>query len=256
MDVERLDDIVFCLRRIDDMRHLGIISGTISIDQNLLHRQEKRIVETAFGKALVFFTEKFIYVPRHGHPGEAHILPHMVNHRANLKALKELGAEEVIGINSTGSLHKNLKPGTIVIPDDFIAISGTPTTAAGKALHITPMLNAGIRARLIAAALDCGTDVTREGIYWQTTGPRLETKAEIRMMALYAHIVGMTMASEAVVACELGLPYASICSIDNYCHGISEKPVEMQEIAEGARKNRDAVFSIIERYIETMKIQA
>jgi len=236
------------------MRHLGIISGTISIDQNHLYGQEKRVVETAFGKALVFFTEKFFYVPRHGHPGKAHILPHVLNHRANLKALKELGAKEVIGISSTGSLHKNLKPGTIVIPDDFIAISGTPTTAAGKALHITPVLNDGIRTRLIAAALDCGTDVIKEGIYWQTKGPRLETKAEIRMMALYAHIVGMTMASEAVVACELNLPYASICSIDNYCHGISEKPIKMREITEGARKHRDAVFRIIEKYIEAMKI--
>jgi len=236
------------------MKRLGIISGTIFLYEKLQHRYEKQIVETAFGKALVLITEKFIYVPRHGHPGRAHILPHMINNQANLKALKELGAMEVIGVNSTGSLHKNLKPGTIVIPDDFIAISATPTTAAGKALHITPVLNEGIRARLVAAALDCGTDLVKEGIYWQTTGPRLETKAEIRMMSLYADIVGMTMASEAVVACELNLPYASICSIDNYCNGISEKPIKMQEITEGAKKNRDTLFRIIEKYIEAMKI--
>jgi len=235
------------------MQSLGIISGTAFLDEKKFEIGEEKVVETEFGKALVLLTEKFIYLPRHGNSRDTHILPHMINNQANLKALKDLGVKEVIGINSTGSLKKTLKPGTLVIPGDFIAISETPTTVTRKALHITPTLDEEVRRKIIDSANDCKIDVIKEGVYWQTTGPRLETKAEIRMMAGYADIVGMTMASEAVVACELDLPYATICSIDNYCHGIVDKPLTMQEITEGAKRNIDTILKIIAEYIEMMK---
>jgi 5'-methylthioadenosine phosphorylase len=83
-------------------------------------------------------------------------------------------------------------------------------------------------------------------------GPRLETKAEIRMMANYADIVGMTMANEAVIALEMGLPYASACSIDNYGNGLVEKPLSMEEIITGTRKNADMMMRLLERYVEGM----
>ena len=57
-----------------------------------------------------------------------------------------------------------------------------------------------------------------------------ETKAEIAMMSRYVDLVGMTMGSEAVIAQELGLAYASICSVDNYAHGLGEKALTMDEI--------------------------
>lgn len=229
------------------MQSLGIISGTIFLDEKKIEIVEKKVMETEFGKALVLISDNFIYIPRHGNSRDSHILPHMINNQANLKALKDLGVKEVIGINSAGSLRKTLKPGMLVIPDDFIAISGTPTTVTRKALHITPALDEEVRRKIIDSANDCKIDVIKEGVYWQTTGPRLETKAEIRMMAGYADIVGMTMASEAVVACELDLPYATICSIDNYCHGIVDKPLTMREITEGAKRNTDTILKIIEK---------
>jgi len=82
------------------------------------------------------------------------------------------------------------------------------------------------------------------GIYIQTQGPRLETKAEIDMLKRFGDVVGMTMASEVTLCLEYGIPYASICSIDNYCHGIAKVPLTMEEIQENVRKNL--------QYIETM----
>jgi len=231
------------------MQNLGIISGTVFLGDRHLDNGKKEVVETEFGTAVVIRTDRFLYIQRHGAADGTHIPPHLINNQANLRALQELGADVVIGINSTGSLHTRLKPGTLIIPDDFIALSGTPTTVTDRAFHIIPALSDEIRQGLIAAAVQCGTDVVREGIYWQTTGPRLETKAEIRMMARHADIVGMTMASEAVVACELGVPYAAICSVDNYCHGIVKKPLTIDEIIEGARRNADIIYTIITGYM-------
>jgi purine nucleoside phosphorylase len=91
------------------------------------------------------------------------------------------------------------------------------------------------------------------GVYIQTTGPRLETKAEIEMLKAFGDVVGMTMASEATLAKELGLPYASICSIDNFCHGITETPLKEQEILSSARQNVDAIKRVINALLEDLK---
>jgi 5'-methylthioadenosine phosphorylase len=70
------------------------------------------------------------------------------------------------------------------------------------------------------------------------------------MMANYADIVGMTMASEAVIAQELGLAYASACSIDNYGNGLLEIPLSMEAIIAGARKNADLMIRLLESYLK------
>jgi 5'-methylthioadenosine phosphorylase len=233
------------------MEPLGVISGIILLQRKgIFDKLEEREIETAFGKAIVFLSDTVAFIPRHGKDPERHILPHMINHQANLKALKDLGIKEVISINSTGSLKRELKPGMIVIPDDFIMLSGTPTTFRAEAIHITPKLSEDVRKNWIEAARDCGIDVVNGGIYWQTTGPRLETKAEITMMSPYADLVGMTMASEAIIAQELGLSYGSLCSVDNYGHGLGEKELTVEEILHHARRNADIIFTIVTRYIE------
>jgi len=233
------------------MEPLGVISGIILLQRKgIFDNLEEREMVTEFGKVLLFFSETIAFIPRHGKDAQHHILPHLINHQANLKAFKDLNIKEVIGINSTGSLKPNLKPGMIAVPDDFIMVSGTPTAVHGAAVHITPKLSFEVRQKWIEAARDCGIDVVNGGTYWQTTGPRLETKAEIMMMSQFADLVGMTMASEAVVAQELGLSYASLCSVDNYGHGLGEKELTVDEILLHARRNADVIFKIVTRYIE------
>lgn len=236
------------------MEPLGIISGTIPLQgHEIFENLKERELETEFGKALVFLSDTVAFVPRHGKDPRRYILPHLINHQANLKALKGLGIKEVIGVNSTGSLKKNIKPGMIIVPDDFITLPGTPTAMHGKAVHITPKLSNEVRKRWIEAAHDCGVRVRDGGVYWQTTGPRFETRAEIRMMSRFADLVGMTLASEAVIAQELGLSYAALCSVDNYGHGLVEKELTLEEIFQNARRNADAMMKIVMRYIERRK---
>jgi len=139
------------------------------------------------------------FIPRHGRDPKHYILPHRINHPANLRALKDLGVDEVIGINSTGSLKKNwgLEPSSA---RRLIMLYGGPTVFDTKPVHITPMLHEGVRQKCIAAARHGGIEIIDGGIYWQNQGPRLETRAEIMVMSQMADVVGMTMASEAVIA--------------------------------------------------------
>jgi len=233
------------------MQAIGIISGTLFLgEKGIFAGWEERAVETEYGHALLFLSQQVVFIPRHGDDPDRHILPHEINHRANLKAMKDLGVSEVISINSTGSLKKTLKPGMIVIPDDFIVLFGTPTTIHTKARHLTPALSVDVRRRWLQAAGDCHIEAVDGGTYWQTSGPRLETKAEIAMMSGFADLVGMTMASEAVIAQELDLPYGALCSVDNYAHGLSERPLAMKEILTFARKNAESIRRILERYLE------
>ncbi|HPC73472.1 MAG TPA: MTAP family purine nucleoside phosphorylase [Syntrophales bacterium] len=232
------------------MRPLGIIAGTVLHGANVFDGLKKEHMVNEFGRVTVWVSKEIVLISRHDRdPGE-YVLPHLINHQANLTALKTLGIGEVVALNSTGSLKKELPPGSIVVPDDFILVADTPTIFSDRPVHITPELSGEVRRRLIEAAGACGIPVVERGVYWQTVGPRLETKAEIRMMASFADIVGMTMAAEAIIAQELGLSYAALCSVDNYCNGVVETPLTMETIIEGAKRNRETMLTIVGKYIE------
>jgi 5'-methylthioadenosine phosphorylase len=233
------------------VERLGIISGTIALqEKGVLLDPKEKWVETEFGKALVLVTENIAFLPRHGGDPKRHILPHLINHPANMLALKSLGCREIIGINSTGSLRLKHKPGSLVVPDDFIMLNPGPTVFSSKPVHITPTLSKEVRERWIDAARGCALEVVDGGIYWQTTGPRFETKAEIMLMSQAADLVGMTMAGEAIVARELDMAYASLCSVDNYAHGLEDKELTMEKILWRARRNAESVVQIVKSYIE------
>ncbi len=90
-----------------------------------------------------------------------------------------------------------------------------------------------------------GIKVRNGSIYIQTIGPRLETRAEINMLKRFGDIVGMTMASEATLAMEYGMPYASLCSVDNYCNGIVKTPLTMEQIMASVQKNLGSIEHVI-----------
>ncbi len=233
------------------MERLGVLSGTFMLERSdWIRKGEKRRIHNAYGEATAIETDCAVFILRHGDNPAHYILPHQVNHAANLLALKDLGVTEVIGINSTGSLKTHLRPGMIVIPDDFISFTPTPTIYENKPIHVTPSFHESVRQKLIAAARKIDLNAVESGIYWQTPGPRLETRAEIRMMSGFADIVGMTLAGEAVIALEMDLPYASACSIDNFGNGLVEKPLSLEEIVAGTRKNADMMIRLVQEYID------
>lgn len=234
------------------MQPLGIISGTVSLMGAgiFAHLREER-VETDFGPAVLFCSAAVVFIARHGTDPRCPVLPHRINHQANLAAMKKLGVREVLGVYSTGALKRHLKPGALVVPDDYIMPAGGPTAVREEPLHIVPALSEPLRRRWLDAARGCGLRCVDGGIYWQTAGPRLETRAEVAMISRFADLVGMTMASEAVIAQELGLPFAALCSVDNLAHGLDREGLSTETILRHARNNAAAILRIVTRCIET-----
>ena len=233
------------------MKPLGILTGTVLLEgEGIFANLAEERIATPFGEALVFRSREVVLIPRHGKDPHRHVMPHLINHAANLQAMRDLGVAEVIGVHSTGSLKRRLTPGMLVVPDDYLMLTPGPTAIREKAIHIIPRLSEAVRQKWRAAAESCGIHTADTGIYWQTAGPRLETRAEIALMAPFVDLVGMTMASEAIVAQELGLAFASLCSVDNFAHGIGDKPLSLEQILRHARKNAAAIQQIVTRYLE------
>jgi 5'-methylthioadenosine phosphorylase len=227
-----------------------LIAG--SAYRDLLSREDRKTetVSTPFGEASLWTTPALVFSPRHG--VKNNIPPHRINHQATMSALKKLGILEVLGINSTGSLRRTLPPGSLVVPHDYINLWGIQTVYHDEICHVTPGLDEEMRDRILTAAKQTGTEVVAGGVYIQTTGPRLETKAEIAMLKIHGDVVGMTMANETTVAKELGLAYASICSVDNFCHGITDTPLSQKEILQAARQNVTTIKRLIQVIVETL----
>lgn len=165
-------------------------------------------------------------VQRHSADG-AFVLPHLIDHEANLRPLLEQGCDRVLGIGSVGSLHTELGVGSLVCPDDFIALNLGESIYADARAHSAPGFAPAWREQVLAAWGEGGQAPRDGGVYWQARGPRFETPAEIRLMAAHADVVGMTLASECVAAKELGLDYAALCVVDNLANGLAEEPVSV-----------------------------
>jgi 5'-methylthioinosine phosphorylase len=173
---------------------------------------------------------------RHGADG--YLPPHRIDHEANLRSLVEDGCDRVLAICSVGSLKEEIKVGSLICPDDFIALHLGITTFADARGHMTPGFDREWRARVLAAASEGGAVALGDGgVYWQTIGPRFETPAEIRMMAAHADLVGMTLGAECVLAGELGLAYAAICAVDNMANGIGSRPLSVPELERHREEN-------------------
>lgn len=165
------------------------------------------------------------YLPRHG--ATAGIAPHLVNYRANIWALRQLGVDHVIGINAVGGIDSAATPGRLVIPDQLIDYTwGRAHTFAGEAgrplqhVDFTMPFSAPLRAALIGAAAGERDHCLLTGCYGVTQGPRLETAAEIdRLERDGCTVVGMTAMPEAGLAREAGLSYAIVCLVVNQAAG-------------------------------------
>jgi purine nucleoside phosphorylase len=168
-----------------------------------------------------------IVLSRHGDPGAPSVPPHRVNYRANIWALREAGADHVLGINTVGGIAPAAVSGQLVIPDQLIDYTwGREHTYTGdgrfplRHVEFTEPFSAPLRQSLLATASALGLDVLPEGTYGATQGPRLESAAEIdRLERDGCHVVGMTAMPEAGLARELDLSYAICCVVVNRAAG-------------------------------------
>jgi len=226
---------------------IAIIGGGSLFDLDILRGAKVREITTPYGNANYCLIQDHASINRHG--TEKNIPPHRINHRANISALKILGVKYIFSFNSVGSLRREIEPGQFVIPDDYIDFD--PVTFFDKELeHTTPGISPKSRRILVEILTDLQIDFQSRGIYYQTKGPRLETKAEIQMIKNFATVVGMTMAKEATLAKEAGLEYASLCLIENFAHGLVKKTLTYQEIKRKRKVNVEVLNKIIKEVLK------
>ena len=242
------------------LKNLAIIGGTGLDSLGILQIDKYEPISTPYGepsspvaRGSLFGTE-VLFLPRHG---SGHALPpHKINYRANLWALREMGAENILGVAAVGGISKNMGPGVLAIPDQIIDYTwGRPSTFFEDDLeqvtHIdfTHPYCASLRQRLLSAAATGSISIVDGGVYGAAQGPRLETVAEIvRMERDGCDLVGMTGMPEAALARELELCYASCAVVANWAAGKSEGIITMEDIEntlKGAMENLAKLLELL-----------
>ena len=246
---------------------LAIIGGSGLTQLSSLEVGRRKVVRTPYGDpsgALTFGRigeREVVFLARHGY-GHT-IVPHEVNYRANLWALRDSGADTVISVASVGGIRNDIWPGTLVLPHQIIDYTwGRAATffeGPGQPVnHIdfTEPYSRTVRERLLRAAGAIGERIMDGAVYAATQGPRLETAAEInRLERDGADIVGMTGMPEASLAREIGLEYAAIAVVANYAagRGDSERAIPLDKIQAVLDEAMGRVRRVIAKLCEQRK---
>ena len=188
-----------------------------------------------------------LFLSRHG-PGHT-IPPHRVNYRANVDALRSLGAEAIVTVSSVGSLREELAPGTFVLPDQFVDLTKQrPTTFfdGGRVFHVSladPFCPDLVKTAA-ATGRELGSPFAQGKTYVCVEGPRFSTRAESKFFRSFADIIGMTLVPEVTLARERALCYACLAMVTDY-DVWAERPVEVKEILETMHRNADRVHRLL-----------
>ena len=194
------------------------------------------------------------FMPRHG--DEHSLPPHRINYRANVWAMREVGARRIIGPSACGSLRKDIGPGTFVICDQFVDrtqarestfYDGPQTTHVSAADPYCPDLS----RTLAEAGREEGIPMVEGGTIVIIQGPRFSTRAESRWFAESGFdLVGMTQYPEAWLARELELCYANISMVTDHDVGVEgTQPVSHEQVVTVFQENnvrlRELLFAVI-----------
>ncbi len=233
---------------------IGVIGGTGIYDPEIFKVVEKLDVITPHGRTSAPITiceikgVKVAFLPRHG---ERHAIPpHMVNYRANIWALREIGVERILAPHAVGSLKEEYKPGMLAFPDQFIDFTkkreytfydGPRVVHIATAEPFCPEL----RTLLSDAAKKLGLEFRDKATYICIEGPRFSTKAESAMFRQFADIIGMTLVPEAQLARELEMCYASISMITDYDVWKEQEEVSADLVIQRMRENIDKTRKLL-----------
>lgn len=196
---------------------IAVIAGS-GLEKAFGFSKGKRVIKTKYGPATLFFWEETVFLPRHG-PTHS-VPPHRINHRANIMALQGLGVKQIVSSSAVGSLSRKIRPGALVIPDDFIDLSGLNLTFFDDKIGHTQMsepFSPELRKVLVKSAKEAGQKPVDGGTYVCGRGPRYETPAEASAFRkLGGDVIGMTAVPEAILARELGMSYATLALATNF----------------------------------------
>ena len=230
---------------------LAIIGGTGLYDIPGLQVTQRLSESTPFGVPsgdIVrgrLHEHEVLFIARHG---QGHrLLPHEVNYRANVFALKRAGATMLLGFSAVGSLSLDVAPGTLAMPEQYVDWTRGSRERSffggGVAAHVSTArpVSAALVSAVQAAAQRLGTQVRRELTYACVEGPRLGTQAESHILRqLGCHLVGMTNVPEAFLAREAQMAYATVGLVTDYDCWLDDPA---QHVSVGA---------IFERYGQTL----
>ncbi len=196
-----------------------------------------------------------LFLQRHGKPRS--LPPHRINYRANLWALRELGAEAVVAINAVGGIGDDYGPGRLVLPDQLVDYTwGREHTfdeggdAPLQHVDFTEPYDPALRRALATAAREADIACRDGGVLGVTPGPRLETAAEVRRLrGDGCDLVGMTGMPEAALARELALPYASICMVVNAAAGLGDQPLTLAAMSGVLKREAGAVAALLRAFL-------
>lgn len=229
---------------------LGVIGGSGLYEMEGLEDTEMVTVETPYGAPsdeLLLGTlggRRLAFLPRHGRGHR--ILPSELNFRANIYALKKLGADAVISVSAVGSLREEIEPGHLVVPDQFIdRTRGRISTFFGDGVvaHVSfadpfcPVLS----DIAVAAARGAGGTVHRGGTYICMDGPMFSTRAESHMYRSWGgDIIGMTNLQEAKLAREAEMCFATLAMATDYdCWRSEDEGVGIADVLAVLSANAD-----------------
>jgi 5'-methylthioadenosine phosphorylase len=226
----------------------GVIGGSGLYEIEGVTRVEEVRVETPFGPPSdvivrgVLGETTMLFLPRHG---QGHRLaPHEINFRANVCALKKLGATHLLSISAVGSMKENIAPGDFVVVDQFIDLTKRRASTffedgiVGHVGFADPVCE-HLSAALAEAADHAGARVHRGGSYVCIEGPQFSTRAESNLYRSWGvSVIGMTAMPEAKLAREAELPYALLALATDYdCWHASEEDVSVEAVIEVLRRN-------------------
>jgi 5'-methylthioadenosine phosphorylase len=242
---------------------IGVIGGSGLYGMNGLTDTREIRVKTPFGNpsdAFVVGTlegKRVAFLARHGRGHR--LMPSELNFRANIYAMKLLGVTRVISVSAVGSLQEELRPGEFLVPDQFFdSTKGRVSTFFGNGLvaHVTfdKPTCAQLSLVLADACVSSGVAVHRKGTYVCMEGPQFSTLAEANFhRAMKFEVIGMTNVTEAKLAREAELCYATIAMITDYdCWHPQHDSVTVAQIVATLNQNASNAQNVLREAIKTM----
>jgi 5'-methylthioadenosine phosphorylase len=242
---------------------IGIIGGSGLYSMPGLKETREIRVKTPFGEpsdAIVVGTlegKRVAFLARHGRGHR--ILPGEINFRANICAMKQLGVERVISVSAVGSLQEDLRPGEFLVPDQFVDRTKNRVSTffgGGLVAHVTfdkPTCRQA-SAALVDASVHCAVKVHSRGTYVCIEGPQFSTLAEAHLhRQLRFEVIGMTNVTEAKLAREAELCYASIAMITDYdCWHPEHESVTGAQIIATLNQNAENAQRVLREAVRAM----
>src|SRR5215471_10216411 len=242
---------------------IGVIGGSGLYAMSGLTNTREIRVKTPFGepsdKIVVgtFEGKRVAFLARHGRGHR--ILPSELNFRANIYAMKVLGVQRIISVSAVGSLQENLRPGEFLVPDQFFdSTKGRVSTFFGNGLvaHVAfdkptcPQLSGALADACVSAAVP----VHRKGTYINMEGPQFSTLAEANFhRAMKFDVIGMTNVTEAKLAREAEICYATIAMITDYdCWHPEHDSVTVSTIVAMLNQNASNAQNVVREAVKTM----